>query len=589
MIFGKRVNKYYLRFAPLYIIGIIVLIALDYAQLIIPKIYRMVLFAINSGFIDEAKTTPFTLDILLNDVCLPMLIIVLVMVAGRFLWRVCFFGAGIKTEENLRRELFDHARLLSQEYYSKEKVGGLMSLFTNDLSVVEESMGWGVMMVFDALFLGAMSVYNMIVVNPVLTLFCGIPLLFLMIAGIILNRYLQLKWEEREASFSAISDFAQESFSGLAVIKAFVKEAKELIAFKKLNEKNEKINVEYTKLSVAMRVAVELFVESVICVILGVGGYLVFKGDITGEYLVEFISYFYTIIWPVMAIAELVDMHSRGKASLNRITKLLEEKPAVSDREGAKDAGVLKGKIEFKNVRFSYPQGRREILKGISFTINAGENVGIIGKIGSGKTTIMDLITRTYNVPDKKIFLDDNDVNDLTIRSVRDNIAYVPQDNFLFSDTIANNVAFAADNVPIDRIKEAARLACVSDDIESFPQGYDTVLGERGVTVSGGQKQRISIARAIVKDAPILMLDDSVSAVDTETEKVILLNLKRTRKGKTTVVIAHRISTVENLDKIIFIDNGNILAFGSHEELVSSCKEYRNLVELQKLEEKGVE
>ena len=565
------------------------LAVIDYVQLIVPKIYRMVLFAINTGYIDEAKTTAFTLDVLLNDICLPMLLIILVMILGRFLWRVCFFGAGIKTEEHLRREMFDHARKLPQEFYSKSKVGNLMSLFTNDLSVIEESMGWGVMMVFDALFLGLMSVYNMIQVNPILTLFCGIPLVFLMIAGIILNRYLQLKWDEREASFSAISDFAQESFSGLAVIKAFVKEAKELMAFKNLNFKNEKVNVEYTQLSVAMRVSVELFVESVICVILGVGGYLVFVGDITGEYLVEFISYFYTIIWPVMAIAELVDMHSRGKASLKRITKLLDEKPTVVDREGAADAGALTGKIEFKDLSFSYPEGRREILKGVSFTINAGENVGMIGRIGSGKSTVMDLITRTYNVPDGTIFLDDKDINSLTIDSVRKNVAYVPQDNFLFSDTIANNIAFASENVTIERVKEAARLACVAEDIEAFSDGYDTVLGERGVTVSGGQKQRISIARAIVKDAPILMLDDSVSAVDTETERVILDNLRSTRRGKTTLVIAHRISTVENLDRILFIDDGKIIASGSHEELLASCKEYRNLVELQKLEEKGGE
>ena len=586
MVFGKRINKYYLKYLPLFAIGAIMLLIIDYTQLLIPEIYRKLLLAINTGFIDLEKTTKFSMQVLLDQICFPMLIIIAIMLTGRFLWRVCFFGAGVKTSENLRREMFDHARKLPQQFYSKSKVGNLMSLFTNDISVIDEAVGWGVMMFFDALFLGGFSIVKMIRVQPILTLFCGIPLVFLMTAGIILNRYLEKKWEYREQTFSDISDFAQESFSGLSVIKAFVKEAKELMAFKKLNVTHEKANVDFTKLAVAMRIIVTLFVESVVCVILGVGGYLVYEKQITAEYLIEFIGYFYSVIWPVMAISELVDVHSRGKASLKRITALLDEEPTVVDKAGAVPAGRLSGKITFNNLTFSYPKGRRVILKNLSFTINAGENVGIIGKIGSGKSTIMDLITRTYNVEDNTILLDDKCVNTLTIDSVRDNIAYVPQDNFLFSDTIANNIAFAEDNVPIERVQEAARLACVAGDIEAFKDGYQTILGERGVTVSGGQKQRISIARALIKDAPILMLDDSVSAVDTETEKVILGNLKKTRKGKTTVVIAHRISTVEQLDKIMFLDYGNLLAFGSHKELLDTCPEYAKLVELQKLEDK---
>ena len=586
MIFGKRINKYYLKYALPYLFGVLVLIAVDYAQLQVPKVYRMVLLAINTGYIDDGKTL-FSLDVLLNDICLPLLIITAVMLTGRFLWRICFFGAGIGTEENLRREMFDHARILPQEFYSKSKVGNLMSLFTNDLSVIEESMGWGVMMFFDALFLGVMSALNMIGVNPVLTLFCGIPLVFLLVAGIILNKYLEQKWDKREAVFSAISDFAQESFSGLAVIKAFVKEARELMAFKKINKDYEKANVDFTKLAVAMRVMVTLFVESVVCVIIGVGGYLVYDKAITAEYLLEFIGYFTSIIWPIMAISEFVDIHSRGKASLKRISALLDEKPTVVDREGAVDIVDARGEIEFKGLSFTYPEGKREILKNVSLKINAGENVGIIGKIGSGKSTMTDLITRTYNVEDGTLFLDGKDVNTLTLRSVREQIAYVPQDNFLFSDTIRNNIAFSTDDATLDMVREAARLACVADDIESFPGGYDTVLGERGVTVSGGQKQRISIARALLKNAPVLILDDSVSAVDTETERVILDNLKRTRKGKTTIVIAHRISTVENLDKILFLEDGRVLAYGTHEQLLSTCEQYSKLVELQKLEDEG--
>lgn len=585
MIFGRHINKYYIKYSYMFVIGILTLFVVDYAQLEIPKIYRMLLLGLNTGYIDEAGTKILDLEAILNDISLPLLVITAILLAGRFLWRICFFGASIRTQENLQREMFDHARKLSQEYFSEHKVGSLMSLFTNDISTVEECCGWGVMMFFDAAALGVMAIYKMFSVEPLLTLFCLIPMAALAAVGAILNKYMTIKWEEREEAFSRISDFAQESFSGLSVIKAYVKEAKELLAFRKLNEANEKVNVEFTRLAISLRISIELFVESVICIILGFGGYLVWQKTISAEYLIEFVGYFYSIVWPVMAISELIDLHSRGKASLGRISELLDAKPEVVDKSGAVDAGVLKGKITFNDLTFKYPQGSRDILKNLSFTVNAGESVGIIGKIGSGKSTIADILTRTYNVEDGRLFFDDKDANLLTIESVRRNIAFVPQDNFLFSDTIKNNIAFSVDNADEESVRRAAKLACVADDIEGFKDGYDTVLGERGVTVSGGQKQRISIARALITDAPILILDDAVSAVDTETEKTILNNLKTARKGKTTVFVAHRVSTIEKLDKIIFLIDGSVAALGTHEELIAICPEYRNLVELQKLED----
>jgi len=411
----------------------------------------------------------------------------------------------------------------------------------------------------------------------------------LLASSTIVGKQLGKKWRARQAAFSSLSDFSQESFSGIAVIKAFVKEGKELWAFKKLNRENEVANVNFTRTATLFRILVMLFVESVICVILGYGGYLVWKGDFNAGQLVEFIGYFTTIVWPIMAVSELIDLTSRGKASLGRISELLDAEPDVKDAPGVKELQSPRGDIEFRNLSFRYPDGEYDVLQNVSFTIKAGENVGLVGKTGSGKTTIVDLILRTYNVPDGAVFIDGQDVNTLSIRSVRDACAYVPQDNFLFSDTIENNISFGVDAPSRSAVTEAAILADVDSNIQGFSEGYETVLGERGVTVSGGQKQRISIARALMRDAAILILDDSVSAVDTGTEKAILENLRRTRRGRSTILIAHRISTIEKMDKIIFIEDGRVAAIGKHEELYSSCTSYRKMVELQRLEEEGGE
>ena len=588
MIFGKHINRYYLKYGGWLILGLISLVLVDFLQLEIPKLYRMIINGMNGGSVSvDGVQMAFDMDFLLDRICMPMVWIILAMVFGRFLWRVCFFGAAVRLEADLRNRMFDHAKDLSQEYYQVNKVGNLMSLFTNDLDTVQDCFGWGVLMFFDALLLGVLAVANMWKMDRILTLLSLIPMAFLLAAATVIGKQMMKKWDIRQEAFSKLSDFSQESFSGITVVKAFVKEAKELMAFQKLNEENEDANIDHTRSSVLLRIMVTLFVESVICIILGYGGYLVYAGRFNAGQLVEFIGYFNAIIWPIMAVSELIDMTSRGKASLERLGELLDAKVVVEDREGAQELKNVRGDIEFRNLTFRYPDGEADVLKDVSFTIKAGEIVGLVGKTGCGKTTLVDLILRTYNVPEGTLFIDGMDVNDVKIRDLRACCAYVPQDNFLFSDTIENNIAFGVDKYDGEAVTEAARLADVHSNIKEFQRGYHTILGERGVTVSGGQKQRISIARALMKDAPILILDDSVSAVDTKTEATILENLRAARQGKTTILIAHRVTTIEKMDKILFLEDGQLIAAGSHEALYESCPEYRKMVDLQKLEEEG--
>lgn len=588
MIFGKHINRYYLKHGPLLLVGIAALIFVDYFQLILPELYRIVVNGMNGNPVEVGgRLVPFTMEVLLEEVCLQAIVIILVMVVGRFLWRVSFYGAAIKVETDLRNQMFDHCKNLSQDYFQVNKVGNLMSLFTNDLDTIQECFGDGILMFCDALFLGVLAFYKMWKMDRVLTGLSMIPMALLFLIGTVLFKAMKRKWEVRQEAFSRLSDFSQENFSGIAVIKAFVKEYLELKEFRKLNVENEEVNVAYTRISTLLNILTVLLVESVICVILGYGGYLVYCGRFDAGRLVEYIVYFDSIIWPVMAVSMLIEKTSRGKASLNRIGELLEAEITVKDRADVTDLTNMKGEIEFRQLSFRYPDGESDALRDVSFTIQAGESVGVVGRTGSGKTILVDLILRAYNVPDGTLFIDGHDVNTVSIRSVREGCAYVPQDNFLFSDTIENNIAFAVDETDDALVERAAKLSDVHDDIMNFTAGYRTVLGERGVTVSGGQKQRISIARAVLKDSAVLILDDSVSAVDMKTEKIILKNLLEERQGKTTILIAHRISTVEQMDKIIYIDEGRVCAVGSHESLCESCEDYRKMVDLQRMEEEA--
>jgi ATP-binding cassette subfamily B protein len=425
--------------------------------------------------------------------------------------------------------------------------------------------------------------------NFTLTIIGIIPLVCLAVSSVFIGRYMEKKFLERQEAYASLSDFAQESFSGLSVIKAFLKEAQELKRFAKINKKNKDKNIEYVKFTMLLEnLLFGFLIGSVFVILYGLGSYFIYKGTYEGftvGSLTKFTSYFSTLIWPMMAIASLINLSSQAKASMRRIDALLDHEVEIKDSaDVVKDHEII-GEITFNNLSFTYPGGNREILNNISLTIPKGTSVGLIGKTGCGKSTLINLMLRIYNIDEQSIYLDGVDIMKLPVKQVRDAISYVPQDNFLFSDTIANNIGFSFSEINMDDVRRASIASDVEENILEFRDQYDTILGERGVTVSGGQKQRISIARALMKNSQILILDDSVSAVDTKTEETIIANLKKLRKDKTTILVAHRITTVKKLDRIIVMDEGKIVGYGTHEELEKTCPMYANMVYLQRLED----
>ena len=577
MLFGKHVNKYYFKYILYILAGVAALIFVDIAQLEVPELFATLIDGINESTI--------TFDMLYSIVN-KMLIIIGIMFFCRFLWRISLFGMAIKLEADLRLCMFKKIETLDQEYFSDNKTGAVMVLFTNDLQTIRGCFGQGLLMLVDAVFLGVLSFMKMFNLNKVMALCALAPLLIMAGLGLIVMKFMHKKFMKRQEAFEALSEFTQENFSGLSVVKAFVREVNELRRFNKINKDNEKANVEFIKLGVLVEVGISLLINSVVLIIVVLGGFLIInKTGFTIGNLTEYVSYFSTLIWPIMALTQLINLASQGYASLKRINALLDKEPNVKNKENAVVLEEVKGKIEFKNLTFQYPSVENNVLENVTLTISPGEKIGIIGRTGCGKTTIVDLLLRMYNVKEGTLFIDDIDIMDLDLSTYRKNVSFVPQDNFLFGTKVKDNIAFGKD-ATLENVEEVAKQADVHKDIVEFSDSYDTVLGERGVTVSGGQKQRISIARAFLKKAPIIILDDAVSAVDTKTENTILTNLHNNFNDSTVIVTAHRISTVQDLDKIIVLDEGKVVGFDSHDNLYKNNPLYKEMVDLQKLEAK---
>lgn len=586
MIFGKLVNRYYLKYWYYFFFGILAIIAVDIVQLYIPEIIGSAVSHLNLG--------TMTNEFLLRNL-FAMLGIAAAIFVGRMLWRICINGVAHKITKDIRYRLFTHCQNLPKEFYTTHKTGALMALYTNDIDTIGYSFSDGTLFLVDFLALGATALIKMMMMNWMLTLISMIPLLFLFLSARYFEKKESTAFEDSQKSYEDLSDFTTENLSGISVIKAFVKEKEQIVAFDRHNEQNRKLTFRASKIDNAYNSIINLCIYigfASIIFFVSIAGYYGFKtpgvDSLDGGQLTTFYGYFDTLIWPILAIVFYITTGARGKASYRRVREIFNEPIKVKDRDDVTVVEEVKGDITIRNLSFNYPDGGTPALKNLSIDIKAGQNIGIIGRTGSGKSTLVNMLLKFYNVPDGTIMLDGIDINNWPTVDLREHIGYVAQDTFLFSTSIRENIAFFNPSIDEERVRQAARFACVDENISGFKEGYDTVVGERGVTLSGGQKQRIAMARAIVKDPQILILDDSVSAVDSSTEKEILKNIKTLRQGKTTLIIAHRVSAIEDLDAIIVIDNGEVVGFGTHDELLKTSVVYQKIVQLQELEKEVI-
>lgn len=559
-----------------YIGGIITLFILDFANLYIPKVTGIITDGLAARTIDMRGV--------LKNIGI-IVLIGLTLAVGRFLWRYFIFGAARSVEREIRDDMFAHLETLDVEYYNEHKTGDLMTRFTSDLNAVRMAIGPAVIAAFDAVVMTVMVIGQMMVyVNIRLTLVAVIPMIFIAFGELYYGKIMQKRFLERQEAVSELTDFVQESFSGVRVVKAFVRERSQIRSFAKANANAKEKNLRIAKMEAVVIPLLDVVIGISSLLTLLYGGWLALNGEITIGRFVAFNQYITMLVWPMIACGEAINMFSQGVAGIRRIQEVFAQEPEIADREGVASVDCIRGDIRLNRLTFLHRGHSEPTLKDISLDIKAGTTLAVIGRTGNGKSTLVNLLLRLYNTKPGMIFIDGRDINTIPLKALRENIAYVPQDNFLFSDTLRSNIAFGTDNEEMEEIIKATKTACVHDNIIAFPDGYDTIVGERGVTLSGGQKQRSSIARALKKDAPILILDDALSAVDTDTEEKILSNLKENRRGKTTIIIAHRISTIQNADVIVVLEDGEAKECGNHKELMELGGIYKDMFEKQQLE-----
>ena len=543
-----------------YLLGLVTLFVVDYVNLFVPQFMGDVTDGLEAHTLDTAG---------IYAICAKIALCGAVVFAGRFLWRYFIFGTARKIERELRDTLFGKLETLPQRYYHEHKTGDLMSYFTNDLEAVRQAIGPAVVTCFDSSVLTVLVLYRMMTrVSVKLTLYTLIPMGVLAVFGYFFGEAIERRYAKMQKAFAELSDYVQESISGERVVKAFVQEEKQSVAFRAVNENKRRATMNVVKLDAAFGPILHFLVGLTYVVAIVAGGYYTMLGDMTLGSFVAFNMYIGSLVWPMLALGDSITMISQGVAGLNRIHEVMDEQSEIFDDPHPDPVDSLTGQISIKNLNFTYQKDLPNALHDVNVEIAPGETLAVMGRTGAGKTTLVNLLCRVYDVTGGSIEFDGHDIRKIPLHVLHENIAYVPQDNFLFSNTLANNISFGRLDATQEQIEAAAKDADIHENIMDFPEGYATMVGERGVTLSGGQKQRASIARALLKDSPILILDDSLSAVDTDTEETILENLKRVREGKTTILIAHRVSTVQNADHVLVLDEGGVAEYGGHDELL---------------------
>ncbi|WP_242237845.1 ABC transporter transmembrane domain-containing protein [Bacillus cereus group sp. BfR-BA-01316] len=564
-----------------YIIGIIMLFGVALLELVAPKVIGIVVDEINNGTLTSEKLLKWV--ILLVAVGITMYIL-------RYLWRITIFGSSLKLARQLRKNLYEHFTKMSPSFYQSRRTGDLMAHATNDIQAIQQTAGSGVLTLVDSLAVGGCVLVVMgFTISWKLTLLSLIPMPIVAISTNYYGTLLHRRFHKAQQAFSEINDKVQESMSGMKVIRSLGQEKEDLQAFRKKSEDVVHKNMLVARIDSLFDPTIALIVGFSFLIAVCYGSLLVVRGELTIGELVTFTTYLGTLAWPMLAFGWLFNIMERGRASYDRVEKILSQTSEVVNREHAIDT-IVCGDVSFAVDSFSYKKNELLNLKDIYFNLRKGETLGIVGRTGAGKTTLLKCLIREYDHFNGELKVGERDIRDLTLHGVRSAISYVPQDHFLFSASIGENIAFGKADATYKEITRAAEIACIHNDIIQFPEGYDTVVGERGVSLSGGQKQRISIARALLTNAEILILDDCLSAVDAKTEETILTALKRERAEKTTIITAHRLSAIQHANLILVVDEGTVVQRGTHEQLMKEHGWYKDMYESQQLEalvEKG--
>lgn len=575
----KPLLKYFRKYKVQYILGIFFLLFIDVVQLYIPQILKYFANDYQRGVLTMASATKYAILTIVTG---------LMVAVARYFWRNFIIGNSMRVDYDLRKDFFWKLTSLSQNFFNTHKTGDLMSLATNDINAVRMTLGQGIIMFIDSTFLLILNLVMMIKTTNVLfasKVLFTIPLIILIVmrfGGVIHSRFKAV-----QAQYGTITDRAQENFSGIRIIKAFGQEEENAKLFREENHNYYDKNIELAKLQSFFNPFIHVLSNISYMLLLFFGAKEVMAGTMLLGDFIAFNAYLGLMMWPARALGMVIVFMQRGAASMDRLTNIFRTEPEIVDREGAIELDEIKGNIEFKNVSFKYAPELPYALKDISFKIEPGKTLAILGRTGSGKSSIVNVLLRLYDINEGEILVDGHEVKDVTLNSLRENISYVPQDDFLFSKTVKENIEFHYEQELDDEmIEKYAKIAGVYDDIIEFKDGFGTILGERGVTLSGGQKQRVSIARALAKEKNVLIMDDSLSAVDTQTEEEILKNLNTDEADVSKIIISHRVSTIKDADEILFIEDGAIVERGTHDELVSLGGRYNKLYEDQLLEQK---